>query len=51
MVSVTLTAADIPGADLSEPLESHAVPALRWWLLCRGLKVPSSLRKEQVIDR
>ena len=38
MVSVTLTAADIPGADLSEPLESHAVPALRWWLLCRGLK-------------
>ena len=28
-VSVTLTAADIPGATLSEPLESHAVPALK----------------------
>ena len=34
-VSVVLTAADIPGADLSEPLECHAVQAL--WLLCRGI--------------
>ena len=32
-VSVTLSVADIPGADLSEPLESHAVASLRWWLL------------------
>ena len=46
-ISVTLTAADIAGATLSEPLESHAVPALKWWLLCRGLKVPSSWRKQQ----
>ena len=36
-VSVVLTAADIPGADLSEPLEYHAVQALQWWLLCRGI--------------
>ena len=46
-VSVTLTATDIhyvPGATVSEPLESHAVPALKWWLLCRGLKVPTSWR-------
>ena len=28
-VSVTLTAADIPGATLSEPLDSHAVPELK----------------------
>ena len=27
---VTLSAADIPGADLSEPFESYTVPQLRW---------------------
>ena len=35
---VALTATDIPEATLSEPLESHSIPALRWWLLCRGWK-------------
>ena len=30
---VTLSADDIPGADLSEPFESYTVPQLRWWLL------------------
>ena len=50
-VSVSLSAADIPGAYLSEPYETHAVPALRWWLLCRGLKVPTGWRKHQLIDR
>ena len=29
-VSVTPSAPNIPGADLSERLASHAVPALRW---------------------
>ena len=29
-VSVTLSAPNIPGADLSERLASHSVPALRW---------------------
>ena len=29
-VSVTLSAPNIPGADLSEHLQSHAVLALRW---------------------
>ena len=38
--SVTLSAADIPGASLSEPLEAHATSALKWWLLCRGFKPP-----------
>ena len=32
---VKLTAADIPGAGVSEPFKAHAIPALRWWLLCR----------------
>ena len=30
---VELTEDDIPGAALAEPLESHTVPALKWWLL------------------
>ena len=38
---VELTAGDIPGAELSEPLDKHPVAALRWWLLCRGIKVPN----------
>ena len=36
---VTLTAADIPGAHLCEPYDKHTVAALRWWLLCRGIKI------------
>ena len=27
---VVLTPADIPGADLCQPFESHTMPALRW---------------------
>ena len=49
--SVVLTAEDIPGAELSVPYETHPVPALKWWLLCRGIKAPSSWRKRQLIDR
>ena len=50
-VRVELTAADIPGADLSEPFEGHGVPALKWWLLCRGIKSLSSWKKHQLISR
>ena len=50
-VEVTLEAADIPGADLNKPFETNAMPALRWWLLCRGIKAPSSWKKQQLIDR
>ena len=46
----TLTSADIPGANLKELFETHAVPALRWWLLSRGIKA-SAWRKKQLIDR
>ena len=38
LASVQLTEADVPGAALSDPLESYTVPELRWWLLCRGIK-------------
>ena len=34
---VELTPADIPGGG--------------WWLLCRGIQAPTSLRKKQLIDR
>ena len=50
-VQITLEPLDIPGADLSEPFDKHTVPQLHWWLLCRGIKVPTSWRKQQVIDR
>ena len=51
VIEVQLTPADIPGADLSEPYESHTIPALKWWLLCRGIKAPSSWKKNQLIQR
>lgn len=48
---VELDEKDIPGAALSEPFECHAVPALRWWLLCRGIKAPTAWKKPQLISR
>ena len=48
---LTLSEEDIPGAKLIEPLESHNVPALRWWLLCRDIRVPSSLKKAKLVER
>ena len=50
-VVVELTEDDIPGAALSEPLDSHTMPALKWWLLCRGIKVPSSWKKTTVDNK
>ena len=50
-VTMTLTDEDIPGAKLQEPLENHAIPALQWWLLCRGIKTPSNWKKAQLIER
>ena len=48
---VTLTAADIPGAHLCEPYDKHTVAALRWWLLCRGIKALTSWKKSKLIER
>ena len=50
-MSVELTEEDIPGAALKEPLESHTVHALKWWLLCRGEKAPTSWKKAQYVSR
>ncbi len=47
---VTLVASDIPGAELVEPLDKHPVAAL-WWLLCRGIKLPTSTKKKDLIHR
>ena len=49
--SVVLNPANIFGADLSVPYEVYAIPALKWWLLCRGIKAPSSWKKAQLINR
>ena len=48
---VTLSPEDIPGANLSKPYERHTMAALRWWLLCRGIKASSSWKKQEVINR
>ena len=50
LVAVKLTAEDIPGAELEEPLARHGVPVLQWWLICRGIKIPLTWRKSQLID-
>ena len=51
IVEVNLTEEDIPGAKLDEPLEKYAIPELKWWLLCRGIRVPSSMKKQLLLDR
>ena len=48
---VELSEEDIPGACLSEPLESHNVQALKWWLLCRGITAPTAWKKSNLINR
>lgn len=48
-VTLVLTEDDIPGASLREPFESHTVAELCWWLLCRGITVPTKWNKAQVV--
>jgi len=43
---VGLNDTDIPGAHHDEPFEAHNVAALRWWLLCRGIKLTTSDHSE-----
>ena len=45
VVSVVLEEADIPGASLDEPLDSHNMASLRWWLQCHGIKPITSWKK------
>jgi len=42
---------DVPGATLAEPIEKQSVPALKRGLLCRGVEMPNSARKIQLIKR
>ena len=48
---ILLVETDIPGASLSEPFETHTVSELTWWLLCRGVTVPKSWKKAQIVCR
>ena len=48
---VQLTKVDVPGALLEEPMDKHSIPALKWWLLYRGIEIPSSVRKGQLLDK
>ena len=46
---VVRTPSDIPGADLKEPFQAHTIPALKWWLQCRGISVSASSKRELII--
>ena len=48
---VRLSEDDVPGASLSEPMEKQSVPALKRWLLCRGIQMPSNTRKKELLSR
>ena len=43
--AIELNKGDIPGTHLSKPFEPHSVQALKWWLLCWGIKAPSTWKK------
>ena len=49
--AVILAESDVPGALFSEPMASHTMPELKWWLLCRGIKVPTSWKKQKLLSR
>ena len=40
---------DIPGAHLDEPLEAHNIAALRWWLLCSRINIPTPMATADAI--
>lgn len=48
---VSLNEDDVPGASLPEPLEKQSAPALKRWLLCRGIEMPRNTRKKQLLYR
>ena len=51
LAELTLEESDIEGACLEEPLETHTIPKLRWWLVCHGRDAPSSDKKPALIAR
>ncbi len=48
---ILLTPGDIDGAVLELPFERHTKHALRFWLLCRGITLPSSSTKALLVAR
>ena len=49
--TVELTASDIEGAHLDEPVDKHTVVSLRWWLLCHGIKASTSWKKSELVTQ
>ena len=47
VVQVNLSPEDIDGAVISKSYDKHTTAALRWGLLCRGIKPPNILEKEE----
>ena len=48
---VQLTEVDVPGTLLEEPMDKHSIPALKRWLLCRGIETSSSVHKRQLLHK
>ena len=48
---VVLTEDDIPGAKLVEPLETHTIRELSWWIECRGHRPPPTSASKTVYCR
>ena len=46
-----LTEDDVPGVSLDEPMEGESIPALKRWLLCRGIETPRTIRKKPLLAR
>ena len=49
--NVLFVEADIPGAALREPMEQHTNAQLTWWLLYRGIRAPTSWKKQQLVAK
>ena len=49
--TVDLVLSNILGAELSKPWEQHPMVSLRWWLLCRGISMPTTWKKAKLIER
>ena len=49
LLTVTLAESDIPGAILTD--QPYNARAYRWWLLCRGVKAPTSWKKNRLLSK
>ena len=51
VMAMVLDESDIPGACLSDPMDQHTKPQLRWCLLCLGIKAPTSYSKQELVTK